>query len=255
MLMYNKNSSSRKSETQPQIHIGTSGWNYESFVKTLYPPGTPKRKYLETYSTKLLTVELNASFYRSFPHSTWDGWYRRTPPDFLWAVKAPRFFTHIRRLDVSQDSIDRFWNDIRPLKDKMGAALFQLPPSLKFDKDLLTGFLAMQPPDTKISLEARHPSWHEPQVWDILSKQNVAWVVSDTTGRHPMSLEVTADFAYVRLHGAHELYRGLYGEAMLRKWLGIIRGWGIETFIYFDNTDDGSAATDALLLQKMLEEK
>ena len=241
--------------TMPDIHIGTSGWNYESFVKRLYPPGTPKRKYLEIYSTKLPTVELNASFYRSFPQSTWEGWYRRTPPDFLWAVKAPRFFTHIRRLDVSQDSIDRFWNDIKPLKEKMGAALFQLPPSLKFDKDLLTGFLAMQPPDTKISLEARHPSWHEPQVWDILSKQNVAWVVSDTAGRHPMSLEVTADFAYVRLHGAHELYRGLYGEAMLRKWLSTIREWGIETFIYFDNTDDGSAATDALLLQKMLEEK
>ncbi len=241
--------------TMPDIHIGTSGWNYDSFVKRIYPPGTPKKKYLETYSTKLLTVELNASFYRSFPQSTWDGWYRRTPPDFLWAVKAPRFFTHIRRLDVSQDSIDRFWNDIKPLKDKLGAALFQLPPSLKFDKDLLTGFLAMQPPDTKISLEARHPSWHEPQVWDILSKQNVAWVVSDTAGRHPMSLEVTADFAYVRLHGAHELYHGLYGEEMLSKWLGTIREWGIETFIYFDNTDDGSAATDALLLQKMLEEK
>lgn len=241
--------------TMPDIHIGTSGWNYESFVTRLYPPGTPKRKYLETYSTKLHTVELNASFYRSFPQSTWEGWYSRTPPDFLWAVKAPRFFTHIRRLDVSQDSINRFWNDIKPLKEKMGAALFQLPPSLKFDRDLLTGFLAMQPQDTKISLEARHPSWHEPQIWDILKKRNVAWVVSDTAGRHPMSLKVTADFAYVRLHGAHELYHGLYGEKLLRKWMGTIRDWGIETFIYFDNTDDGSAATDALLLQKMLEEK
>ncbi len=134
----------------------------------------------------------------------------------------------------------------------MGAALFQLPPSLKFDKDLLTGFLAMQPPDTKIALEARHPSWHEPGVWDILSRQNVAWVVSDTAGRYPMSIEVTADFAYIRLHGTHELYHGLYGKEMLSKWLSIIKEWDIETFIYFDNTDDGSAATDALLLQQML---
>jgi uncharacterized protein YecE (DUF72 family) len=237
------------------IHIGTSGWNYESFVKRLYPPGTPKRKYLEIYSSQLLTVELNASFYRSFPQSTWEGWYRRTPPDFLWSVKAPRFFTHIRRLNISQDSINRFWNDIKPLRDKMGVALFQLPPSLKFDKDLLTGFLAMQPSGTRISLEARHPSWHEPQVWDLLTEQNVAWVVSDTTGHHPMSLKITADFAYVRLHGTHELYHGLYGEKMLSKWLSTIREWGVETFIYFDNTDDGSAATDALLFQKMLEDK
>ena len=249
--MHKKNSPA----TMPDIHIGTSGWNYESFVKRIYPPGTPKIKYLQIYSTKLLTVELNASFYRSFPQSTWEGWYRRTPPYFLWAVKAPRFLTHIRRLNVSQDSIDRFWNDIKPLKEKMGVALFQLPPSLKFDKDLLTKFLKMQPPGTKISLEARHPSWHNPQVWEILGKRNVAWVVSDTSGRYPMSIEVTADFAYVRLHGLHELYHGLYGKEMLLKWLSTIMEWGIETFIYFDNTDDGSAAADALLLQKMLEEK
>ena len=249
--MHKKNSPA----TMPDIHIGTSGWNYESFVKRIYPPRTPKIKYLQIYSTKLLTVELNASFYRSFPQSTWEGWYRRTPPYFLWAVKAPRFLTHIRRLNVSQDSIDRFWNDIKPLKEKMGVALFQLPPSLKFDKDLLTKFLKMQPPGTKISLEARHPSWHNPQVWEILGKRNVAWVVSDTSGRYPMSIEVTADFAYVRLHGLHELYQGLYGKEMLLKWLSTIMEWGIETFIYFDNTDDGSAAADALLLQKMLEEK
>ena len=234
------------------IHIGTSGWNYESFIGKLYPFKTPKRKFLETYSTRLCTIELNASFYRSFSKSTWEGWYRRTPSNFLWSVKAPRFFTHIRRLDVSQESIDRFWNDIGPLRDKMGVTLFQLPPSLKFDETLLINFLGRQPPDKKISLEARHPSWHRPEVWDLLTKFHVAWVVSDTAGRYPMSVEITADFAYVRLHGAKELYRGLYGEDMLSQWLKTIMEWGIETFVYFDNTDDGSAAIDALTMRKMV---
>ncbi len=237
------------------IHIGTSGWNYESFINKLFWAETPKRKFLEIYSTRLKTVELNASFYRSFPLSTWEGWYRRTPPDFLWSVKAPRFFTHIKRLDVSQDSIDRFWSDITPLREKLAVTLFQLPPSLIFDKGLFMKFLGRQPSDKRMSLEARHPSWHEPEVWNLLNEQNVAWVISDTAGRHPMSLEVTADFAYVRLHGPRQLYSGLYGDRMLRRWLKIIKGWGIETFVYFDNTDDGSAAIDALLMKRLLEEK
>ncbi len=134
----------------------------------------------------------------------------------------------------------------------MGVTLFQLPPSLKFDEALLINFLGRQPPDKKIALEARHPSWHRPEVWDLLTKFHVAWVVSDTAGRYPMSVEITADFSYVRLHGAKELYRGLYGEDMLSQWLKTIMQWGIETFVYFDNTDDGSAAIDALTMRKMV---
>ncbi len=235
-----------------EIHVGTSGWNYDSFVGRLYPLKTPKRRFLETYSTRLHTIELNASFYRSFPKTTWEGWYRRTPSDFLWSVKAPRFFTHIRRLDLTQDSIDRFWSDIEPLREKMAVVLFQLPPSLEFDRALLTDFLYRQPPDKRIALEARHSSWHSPEVWRLLRSWNVAWVISDTASRYPMSVEITADFAYIRLHGVQQLYMGLYGEERLRQWLKTIREWGIETFIYFDNTDDGSAAIDALTMQEMV---
>jgi len=250
--MKGQGSISSPTSASQEIHVGTSGWNYPCFVGSLYPPHTPQRRYLEAYAERLGTVELNASFYRSFPRKTWQDWHQRTPSGFLWAVKAPRYITHIRRLEVSGDSVDRFWNDVSPLEEKFAAALYQLPPNLVLDADLLQRFLQLQPPERKIAIEARHPSWHQEAVWDALRAKNMAWVVSDTAGRYPMSLKVTADFAYVRLHGPKQLYRGAYGESGLRKWLDTIRGFGVETFIYFDNTDDGSAARDALLMAKII---
>jgi uncharacterized protein YecE (DUF72 family) len=236
----------------PDIHVGTSGWNYEVFVERLYPNGTPKRNFLNEYAKRLQTVELNATFYRSFPQSTWQGWYRRTPPDFLWSVKAPRFFTHIRRLDVTAESLDRFWRDTCPLEEKLAVVLFQLPPSLKFDIMLFRSFFDRQPSGARIALEARHPSWHDAQVWNLLKERNISWVISDTAGRYPISILTTADFAYVRLHGPTGLYRGLYGGDQLKEWLETIRQWDIETFLYFDNTDDGSAAIDALDMAELV---
>lgn len=232
------------------IHVGTSGWNYPSFLGTLYPAEIRKRRFLEVYSTRLHTVELNASFYRSFPASTWRGWYDRTPPDFLWAVKANRFITHIRRLNVPQESVARLWQDLSPLGEKLAVVLFQLPPSLVCDPTLLEAFLELQPRRNRMALEARHPSWHCPEIWRMLEERGVAWVVSDTAGRYPMTKMVTADFAYVRLHGPEGLYHGLYGKERLAKWLKIFSDWEVETFVYFDNTDDGSAAVDALWFTK-----
>ena len=142
----------------PEIHVGTSGWTYDCFEGSLYAGDTPKRKYLEVYSSVFKTVELNASFYRSFPETTWKGWYRRTPPDFLWAVKGPRYFTHIKRLEVSRESIGRFWHDVAHLREKFGVALFQLPPNLKFDESVFMAFLEKQPLNRKIAIEARNAS-------------------------------------------------------------------------------------------------
>ncbi len=235
-----------------KIHIGTSGWNYDCFAGKLYPEGTPRRRYLEAYAQRFETVELNASFYRGFPEKVWQGWYRRTPVGFLWSVKASRFLTHIRRLAVSQEEINRFWQSVAPLKDKMAVALFQLPPNLPYDQGLLTSFLSLQPKDGRIALEARHPTWHTEDVWHILGDHGVAWVISHSAGHYPMSIITTADMAYVRLHGTRGLYTGSYGPDELSKWIGRIRKWKVETFVYFDNTADGSAADDALAMLRMI---
>ncbi len=234
------------------VHVGTSGWNYESFTGTIYQPDTPRRKYLETYCGFFDTVELNASFYRSFPEKTWQGWHERTPADFLWSVKASRFITHIRRLRVERKSVDMFFERAGILGEKLGAVLFQLPPSLKYNEKVFLDFLALVPPDFRIALEARHKSWFSREVLGHLKARNIAWVISETAGRYPMMEAFTADFTYIRLHGHSQLYRGLYGRQGLEKWLSLIRASEMEAFFYFDNTDDGSAARDALTFLEMI---
>ncbi len=240
--------------TSPIVHIGTSGWNYEVFIGRLYPPGTSKRKFLETYAQLLDTVELNASFYRSFPDSTWKGWHDRTPTGFLWSVKVSRYITHIKRLKVERESIEKFWHSVQLLSEKLAVCLFQLPPSLKYDRDLLIEFLDMLPHEINAAFEARHISWHCDEVWRIFEERNIVWVVSHTADRYPMSLKTTSDIAYIRLHGPKTLYHGLYGKDSLRKWRDTILEWGKNTFIYFDNTDDGSAALDALTMKRLFSE-
>ena len=235
-----------------RIHVGTSGWNYDEFIGTLYPENTPKRKFLETYCQILDTVELNASFYRSFPDKVWQGWYKRTPPGFLWSVKASRYITHIRRLEVEPESVKRLLHSVSHLREKLAMILFQLPPGLPFDQRVFTTFLDMLPEPNKVAIEARHPSWHKEDVWKIMKDRGVCWVVSHTDGRYPMTIKKTGPYGYIRLHGTNGLYKGRYGKEALKKWLDIIKGWHAETFLYFDNTASGDAAVDALTMTELL---
>ena len=237
----------------PRYRIGTSGWNYETFIGSIYTKDTPKRRYLEVYAKFFDTVELNASFYRSFPEKTWLGWYNRTPKDFLWSVKAPRLITHVKRLDVEKDSIDMFFDRARILREKLGVVLFQLPPSLKYQGDIFRSFLSKLPDDCKMALEARNESWFCQEVFSELSARNIAWVISHTSGRYPMKEIFTADFTYLRLHGASGLYRGAYGQEGLKHWRDLLLDFGKDAFVYFDNTEDGSAPRDALLLKEMMQ--
>ncbi len=233
-------------------HVGTSGWNYETFIGTIYNKDTPKRRYLETYCQFFDTVELNASFYRSFSEKTWQSWYKRTPADFSWSVKAPRFITHIKRLKVDRQSVDMFFDRAFQLKEKLAVVLFQLPPSLEYDPETLDGFLGMLPKDVRIALEARNPSWFDKGVFQRLGEENIALVISHSSGRYPMQEVFTADFVYLRLHGTAGLYRGAYGKEGLKRWVELLKNADRDGYVYFDNTDDGSAAKDALLLKQML---
>jgi len=232
--------------------IGTSGWNYETFIGSIYEKDTPKRKYLEHYSKFFNSVELNASFYRSFPQKTWQGWYRRTPKDFLWSVKAPKLITHIKKLKVDKNTIDRFFSMVTILKEKLGVVLFQLPPSLEYDSSLFDAFLTLLPKDIKISIEPRHKSWFIEDFYKKLRERDIALVFSDTGGKYPFEKVYTANFLYIRLHGTKSLYRGAYGYKGLKPWIEIIESFSGASYIYFNNTADGSAAQDALLLKKLL---
>lgn len=232
--------------------IGTSGWNYKHWKGLFYPPDLSQRKWLEFYTGEFDTVELNASFYRLPKVTTFHSWYERTPQGFLWAVKANKFITHTRRLKDCEESLERFYDSIQGLKEKLGPILLQLPPSLAFDEVLFREFCTLLQDRHRHVLEVRHASWITDKVFDIMNQFNVAFCISDTAGRYPYHEAVTTDFIYIRLHGSRKLYTSEYTTQELHTWAEKILQWGKETFCYFDNDFEGYAVQNARELKKIL---
>ena len=236
----------------PQIHIGTSGWIYDHWGKVFYPKECPKTKWLEFYVTHFGTVELNASFYRLPKPQTFENWRKRTPDSFLWAVKANRFITHIKRLKDAEEPLERFHGSVEMLKEKLGPILIQLPPSLSFDEAVLSNFCQHLKVNHRYALEVRHPSWAQERAIDILRDNNIALCISDTAGRYPYIEEDTATFIYIRLHGSKKLYASEYSEEELEAYARKIRDWSKDIYLYFDNDYGGYAIRNAKRLKEIL---
>jgi uncharacterized protein YecE (DUF72 family) len=236
----------------PQIYIGTSGWIYDHWSEVFYPKDCPKTKWLEFYAKHYGTVELNASFYRLPKPQTFENWRTRTPDTFLWAVKANRYITHIKRIKDVEEPLGRFCSSVELLKEKLGPLLFQLPPNLSFDEAVLSNFCQHLKGDHLYTLEVRHPSWAQKRVVEILKDNNIALCISDTAGRYPYIEEDTATFFYVRLHGSRKLYGSEYSEKELRTFARKIRDWSKDTYLYFDNDYRGYAIKNAKRLREIL---
>jgi uncharacterized protein YecE (DUF72 family) len=236
----------------PKIFTGTSGWNYSHWAGVFYPSDRPKSKWLEFYTKNFSTVEVNATFYRLPKEKTFEGWRDHTPGEFLWSVKASRYITHIKRLNDVREPLDRFFNAVEPLKEKLGPVLFQLPPSLSFDAKIFAHFCRQLKPDHLYTVEVRHPSWIDDDAFRIMRDHNIALCISDTAGRYPYYEAVTADFIYIRLHGSERLYESLYSEAELQAWAEKLKNWKKDTFIYFDNDFNGNAPKNARRLKEIL---
>ena len=232
--------------------IGTSGWSYRHWKELFYPPQVAASKWLDFYAGHFDTVEVNATFYRLPKHETFDKWYQETPGNFLWAVKASKFITHTRRLKDPAEPLERLYNAAERLKEKLGPILFQLPPSLSFDRELFISFCSTLNHSYRHALEVRHPSWIDTQVFEILKEHHMAFCISDTAGRYPFHEAITADFVYIRLHGSQKLYASDYSEDELEEWGRKIRGWDTETYIYFDNDFQGFAVKNARRLKEIL---
>lgn len=235
-----------------QVHVGTSGWNYDHWRGPFYPEGLTRAKWLGHYAGIFSTVEVNATFYRSMRASTFEKWRSSTPDGFVWAVKASRFITHIRRLRDTEDSLARFLESLAPLGEKLGPILFQLPPSLAFEDGMVRSFCRLLPPGGRYTIEARHGSWSCEEALSCLKDMNVAWCISDTAGRYPYREALTAEFTYIRLHGSRRLYASSYSEDELRAWASRIRSWGLDTYLYFDNDALGYAPANAQRIMEML---
>jgi uncharacterized protein YecE (DUF72 family) len=237
------------------VRIGTSGWHYKHWRGNFYDPKCPASGMLAHYIRHFDAVEINNSFYRLPKVETLRVWRECTPPRFCFAVKASRFITHNKKLKDPQNALDRFLPPVvEGLGGKLGPILFQLPPGWTVNAERLEQFLAALPRRLRYTFEFRHPSWHVPRVYEILRKHNAAFCIFELAGFHS-PLEITADFAYVRLHGPGGKYQGSYSDEAIAEWAHRVRSWRHlrEVHVYFDNDQAGYAAENALRLKKAVQ--
>jgi uncharacterized protein YecE (DUF72 family) len=231
------------------LFIGTSGWQYKDWRGVLYPADVPVRSWLETYAEHFGTVELNNAFYRLPTRENFASWRDRVPPDFVIAVKASRYLTHIRRLKDPAEPVDRLLTHAAGLGDRLGPVLLQLPPTLRADPPLLDACLACFPPGTRVAVEPRHDSWWTPETREVLSSRGTALCWSDIRA-HPMTpLWRTADWAYVRFHEGRATPWPRYGRRSLETWLDRVATAYPEkadVYTYFNNDPGGAAVRDAV---------
>ncbi|RLC47492.1 MAG: DUF72 domain-containing protein [Candidatus Coatesbacteria bacterium] len=234
--------------------IGTSGWSYAHWKRVFYPDGCTGTKMLPFYAQHFHTVELNASFYRLPKAITFDGWAQKTPQGFVFAVKASRFITHIKRLADIKQPWEAFIANASHLGEKLGPVLFQLPPSLKADTSVLDDFFAQLPNTLLYVLEPRNQSFFQQPVIDLMRRHNICLCVADSP-RYPRSFVTTATFVYVRLHGSTSLYGSKYTDEELGFWADKVWAWlkqDLDVYVYFNNDLEGFAVENARTLMEML---
>lgn len=236
------------------VRIGISGWRYARWRGVFYPRGLAQRLELRFAARMLPTIELNGSHYALQQPASYEAWHNETPEDFQFAVKGPRYITHMLRLrEVHTPLANFFASGLFALGRKLGPLLWQFPPSLAYDAERCEAFFAQLPQDTEAAaalarahdarmqgrallrpraaqrlrhaVEVRHASFADPAFVAQLRRHGIALVVADTAGRWPLLEDLTADFVYVRLHGDEELYASGYGDAALDDWAGRVRAW------------------------------
>jgi uncharacterized protein YecE (DUF72 family) len=268
-----------------EARVGISGWVYPRWRKAFYPKGLRQADELAYASERLTSIEVNGSFYALQRPASWTRWRDTVPDDFVFAVKGPRFITHVKRLgDVDAPLANFFASGVLALDGKLGPVLWQLPPTLAFDEALLDAFLARLPrtrgaaaelaarhdermdgrswfaidpasdaaaAPLRHAVEVRHLSFENDAWTDLLSRHGVASVVADTAGRYPRLTATTAEFAYARLHGEEELYASGYDDESLDRWADWVRAHnaaGRDAYVYFDNDAKVRAPFDAMAL-------
>src|SRR5213592_28808 len=189
-----------------KLRIGCSGWGYDDWLGGFYPKDTPKSDYLKLYSGVFDSVEVDSSFYRNPGPATTKGWYKSTPPGFLFSMKMPRRITHEKKLKDVAENLGWFYTSAKELREKAGPLVAQLPPSIKFDshwalmKDFVKAFEMKYPH----AVEFRHKSWFRDEVYALLRDRNVAMVWTENQYlRSPT--DVTADYVYLRMVGDREI--------------------------------------------------
>jgi uncharacterized protein YecE (DUF72 family) len=234
------------------IRVGCSGWSYEHWRGLLYPARGSSARWLETYAETFDTVEVNATFYRLPRESAVAHWADVTPDDFCFAVKASRYLTHVKRLRELRAGVDLLEERIGPLRAaaKLGPVLWQLPPDLRRDDELLASALP-QLPSGRQALEFRHDSWFAPEVYALLREHRVALVVADRAPGGSTPWVDTAGWTYVRFHRGRGR-DGNYSPRQLRECAERIAELSVDAYVYFNNDWHGYALDNARVLLREL---
>ncbi|MBC7229940.1 MAG: DUF72 domain-containing protein [Actinobacteria bacterium] len=236
-----------------ELRVGTSGWHYPHWKGVFYPEGLRGGEWLPFYASRFDTVEINNSFYRLPGREVFSSWARVAPPGFLFAVKASRYITHMKKLREAEDALAVFLENSSALGDKLGPILFQLPPRWKRDAARLAGFTAMLPPEHRYAFEFREASWLHEETYRVLEERGIALCIADSPS-FPRSRRVTAPFAFLRFHGGTVLYGSRYSRQELRGWASFARSLlerGIDVYAYFNNDAHGYALEDAALFREL----
>ena len=285
-----------------RTYVGISGWTYPGWRRVFYPEGLAHRRELEYASRKVSSIEINGSFYSLQRPTSYAKWHDETPPGFVFAVKGSRFITHMLKLRNVETALPNFFaSGVLRLGEKLGPILWQFPERFPADLDRFARFLEALPKTSdeaaeiakrhdqrlegrawteaeafiplRHAFEIRHPGFLGPDFVALLRAHGAALVFADTAGRWPYAEDVTADFVYVRLHGAEQLYASGYTDEQLDWWAARIRAWrrgcqpadtscvsataparsrGRDVYVYFDNDAKVHAPFDAMRLIERL---
>jgi uncharacterized protein YecE (DUF72 family) len=236
--------------------IGCSGWQYKHWRGEFYPASLPVSQWFDYYADHFDTVEINNSFYRLPERATFAGWRRRAPARFVFAVKASRFLTHMKKLKDPEEPIDRLFTRLRGLGTHLGAVLYQLPPGWKADAGRFARFLDALPRAARHVVEFRDPSWYSPPIRTLMDRHRVSMCLHDMPGS-ATGRDRVGPVVYVRFHGAAGKYRGEYSSERLRgwaAWLNAQRAAGSDVFAYFNNDAGGQAPRDAAALRRAMQD-
>jgi uncharacterized protein YecE (DUF72 family) len=236
------------------ILIGTSGWAYKHWKGILYREDASQEDLLPAYAESFQTVEINNTFYRLPDEGTIAGWRCRAPDGFVFAVKANRYITHMKKLMEPEEPVERMMDRVAGLGNKLGPILFQLPPGWHVNAKRLASFADVLPQDHRYAFEFRHESWYADPVYDVLEQSGGAFCIHDHRDA-PSPRRVTADFVYVRFHGRQGSYEGKYSSTDLSGWADTIAGWrdeGLSVYCYFNNDFRGHAVENARELIALL---
>jgi uncharacterized protein YecE (DUF72 family) len=236
------------------IRIGTSGWHYDHWIGRFYPQKMRKENWLEFYAQHFDTVEINNTFYHLPREQTMVHWRDKVPANFLFAVKASRYITHIKKLHNTAEEVGRFFALASLLEDRLGPVLYQLPPSLHKNLERLDEFIQSLPRRDNAVFEFRHSSWYDQGTFDLMNQHGVALCVHDMGDKAPPRI-VTGDVAYVRFHGTNGRYAGNYPDHMLQDWADWLKAQiaGVRAiYAYFNNDISGHALNNARTLRQIM---